>query len=81
MSLFNQIVGVVSLDTIVALVLGILGGQKLRITLGGKKLPVKGRYPKASGRRVEPTSRSVSVGAPSLSPDNPELPYMVDPAS
>lgn len=69
MSIFNAI----SADTIVALVLGILGGQKLRITLGGRKIPVKGRSPEVIGKRAKRTARRASAPTPSPSSEDPTL--------
>ena len=77
MSIFN----VISADTIVALVLGILGGQKLRITLGGSKIAVKGRSPKVIGKRAKRTAPPASAPTPSPSSEDPTLPYFIDPAS
>ena len=77
MSIFNVISG----DTIVALVLGILGGQKLRITLGGNKIPVKGRSPKVIGKRAKRTAPPESAPTPSASNEDPTFPYVIDPAS
>lgn len=54
------------------LLMGILAGQKVRITLDGKKLPVKVRSQKASGKRAKPTK--VDGSDPSPSPSEPMLP-------
>lgn len=56
----------------VPLLLGILAGQKVRITLDGKKLPVKVRSPKASGKRAKPTR--VEGSDQSQSRSQPTLP-------
>lgn len=77
MSIFDVISG----DTIAALVLGILGGQKLRITLGGNKIPVKGRSPKATGKRAKRTAPPASDPSQSPSNEDQTLPYIIDPAS
>lgn len=77
MSIFNAI----SADTIVALVLGILGGQKLRITLGGRTMSVKGRSQKVIGKRAKRTAPPASAPTRSPSNEDPTLPYIIDPAS
>lgn len=76
-----SILNAVTADTIVALVLGILGGQKLRITLGGSKMSVKGRSPKVIGKRAKRTAPPASATTPSPSSEDPTLPYIIDPAS
>ena len=62
----------------VPLLLGILAGQKVRITLDGKKLPVKVPSRKATGKLAKRTK--VDASAPSQSPleQDPTLPYIVD---
>jgi len=54
------------------LLMGILAGQKVRITLDGKKLPVKVPSRKGSGKRGKPTP--VGASDPSPSPSEPTLP-------
>ena len=61
------------------LLVGILGGQKVRITLGGKTLPVT-----VPSRKVTGKSRKLKTDPPSARSDSlpdVELPYMVDPVS
>ena len=55
-----------------SLAMGILAGQKVRITLGGKTIPVKGRSQKASGAAAKRTRRNVSAPLPSPSLPVPE---------
>lgn len=54
------------------LLMGILAGQKVRITLDGKKLPVKVPSRKGSGKRAKPTP--VGGSDQSQSPSQPTLP-------
>lgn len=78
MNILDVLGSLISPDTIVALVTGILGGQKLRITLGGNKIPVKALSPKVSGKRVKRTPRPALGPSPSPSTPDTGLPYMVD---
>lgn len=54
------------------LLMGILAGQKVRITLDGKKVPVKVPSPKGRGKSKRPTPAAASE--PSPSPSDPQLP-------
>ena len=62
----------------VPLLLGILAGQKVRITLDGKKLPVKVPSRKATGKSAKRTKADALAPSPSPSEQDPTLPYMVD---
>ena len=81
MSILDILGHVVSVDTILSLATGILAGQKLRITLDGNKIGAKAPSPRASGKRGKRTTQSASAPVQSPSPQDPELPYMVDPGS
>lgn len=63
------------------LLLGILAGQKVRITLDGKKLPVKVPSRKGTGKSARRTKAAASDPSPSSSEQEPGLPYIIDPAS
>lgn len=64
------------------LLLGILAGQRVRITLDGKKVPVKVRSPKGTGKSAKRIPRAAADPLPSPSPQEPELPWQApDPAS
>jgi len=54
------------------LLMGILAGQKVRITLDGKKVPVKVPSRKGRGKSKPPTPAGASDPSPSLS--DPTLP-------
>ena len=60
------------------LLMGILAGQKVRITLNGKKLPVKVRSRKGIGKSGAPTPAPVSDQSPSPSPQESGLPFIID---
>ena len=62
----------------VPLLLGILAGQKVKITLDGKKLPVKVPPRKATGKSAKRTQADASAPSPSPSPQDPGLPYIID---
>jgi len=59
-------------QSIPVLVTGILAGQKVRITLDGKKLPVKVPSRKGNGKSGKRTPPGGSE--PSQSPSQPSLP-------
>lgn len=65
-------------QAIPALAMGILAGQKLRITLGGNKIPVKVPSRKATGKSGTATKAAKSAPAQSLSVPDLELPYISD---
>lgn len=65
-------------QAIPALAMGILAGQKLRITLGGNKIPVKVPSRKATGKSAKGTKVVKSAPAQSRSVPDPELPYISD---